>query len=107
MIKISGYSDDLVEFDGDFIDEIGAYNSDVVISFDDGTVIRMTYGSDEDAAWHGIIEKQGAKQVTVKKLIDEDDYYSDELTIDASITGWKIYPIGTDWEVTGDADKRV
>ena len=94
MIRISGYSDDLVEISGVVEDEIGAYDQDVRIWLDDGTVIRMTYGSDEDAAWHGIIEIHGSKPVTTRKLITYDDYYSDELTIDAGIIRWETVPIG-------------
>ncbi len=88
MIKISGCSDDLVEIEGDREVEIGAFDKDVLIYLNDGTRIRMTYG--DDGAWHGIVEVHGMCGVAIKKLIDRDDYYSDELTVDAVPTGWQV-----------------
>ena len=94
MIRLSGASDDLVEIDGDEVDEIDAYDQDVIFWFNDGSIIRMTYGSDDDAAWHGKIELQGMSGITVRKLIVRDDYYSDELSIDAKIVRWERVQIG-------------
>lgn len=80
MIKVSGYSDDVVEIEGATLrdDEIDAYDQDVIIYFSDGTILRMTY----DGAWKAVIEKEGTAKHTIEKLIDNDDYYSDLFTID-------------------------
>ncbi len=92
MIRISGYSDDLVEISGDVEDEIGAYDQDVRIWLDDGTVIRMTYN--DNGTWVGVIEQVGIKTVKMKRLIDGDDFYSEELTTDAGFVRWETVPIG-------------
>ena len=80
MIKVSGYSDDLLEIEGatlwDY--EIGAYDQDVIIYFRDGTVLRMAY----DGAWKAVVEKEGTAKHTIEKLIRNDDYYSDLFTIE-------------------------
>jgi hypothetical protein len=80
MIKVSGYSDDVVEIDGatQWDDEIGAYDQDVIIYFRDGTILRMTY----DGAWKAVVEKEGTAKHTIEKLIQNDDYYSDLFTIE-------------------------
>ena len=83
MIKVSGYSDDLVEIEGALYwpgenDEIDAYDQDVIIYFRDGTILRMTY----DGAWKAVVEKEGTAKYTIEKLIQNDDYYSDLFTIE-------------------------
>lgn len=80
MIKVSGYSDDVVEIEGATLwnDEIDAYDHDVIIYFRDGTILRMTY----DGAWKAVIEKEGTAKHTIEKLIQNDDYYSDLFTIE-------------------------
>ena len=79
MIKVSGYSDDVVEIEGaKRWDEISAYNHDVIIYFRDGTILRMTY----DGAWKAVVEAEGTAKHTIEKLIQNDDYYSDLFTIE-------------------------
>ena len=84
MIKVSGYSDDVVEIEGvkNYPDnEIDAYDQDVIIHFCDNTVLRMTY----DGTWKAIVENQGTAKHTIEKLVKNDDYYSDLFTIE---TDW-------------------
>ena len=83
MIKVSGYSDDVVVIEGALYwpgenDEITAYCQDVIIYFRDGTILRMTY----DGAWKAVVEKEGTAKHTIEKLIQNDDYYSDLFTIE-------------------------
>ena len=80
MIKVSGYSDDVVEIEGatQRDDEIDAYDQDVIIYFRDGTILRMIY----DGAWKAVVEKEGKAKHTIEKLIQNDDYYSDLFTIE-------------------------
>lgn len=80
MIKVSGYSDDLVEIEGctQWNDEIDAFDQDVIIYFRDGTILRMTY----DGAWKAVVEQRGTAKHTIEKLIRDDDYYSDQFTIE-------------------------
>ena len=80
MIKVSGYSDDIVviENGGIFDNEIGSFEQDTVITFADGTVLRMTY----DGTWKAVVETHGTANYMIHSLIDDDDYYSDEFMID-------------------------
>lgn len=83
MIKVSGYSDDMVEIEGAIYwpgknEEIDAYDQDVIIYFNDGTILRMHY----DGAWKAVVEKKGTAKHTIEKLIQNDDYYSDLFTIE-------------------------
>lgn len=83
MIKVSGYSDDMIVIEGSIYwpgknDEIDAYDQDVIIYFRDGTILRMTY----DGAWKAVVEKEGTAKHTIEKLIRNDDYYSDLFTIE-------------------------
>ena len=74
-IKIYGYSDDIVEIEGDsrWDDEYDCYDQDVIIYFNDCTVLRMHY----DGAWKATVENKGAAKYTITPLIENDDYYSD------------------------------
>jgi hypothetical protein len=44
---VYGSSDDLIEMDGDYREEHGAYGDDTWVGFSDGTVIKATY----DGTW--------------------------------------------------------
>lgn len=84
MIKVSGYSDDLIEIelveDGKTVweEEYDSYGKDTLFKFDDGTKLRMTY----NGAWQAVVEKEGTAKHTIEKLIQNDDYYSDLFTIE-------------------------
>lgn len=86
MVKISGYSDDLVEIEGDkYLDnEIDSYDKDTLFAFSDGTVLRMTYG-EPCGTWRAVVERKGSADYSIDKLIDNDDYYSDLFATEASI----------------------
>lgn len=79
MIKVSGYSDDIVVISGLGVldDEIGSFEQDTVIRFGDGTVLRMTY----DGAWKAVVEHEGNAPYMIHSLLKDDDYYSDEFII--------------------------
>lgn len=81
MVRIYGFSDDLVEIEGAgrWDDEYGCYNRDAIIYFDDGTVLRMTY---DDGRWKAVVENKGTANYRITKLVDGDDYYSDLFEID-------------------------
>lgn len=67
-------------------DEIGCFNSDVLIEFTDGTVIRVHYGKGEKGIWDIEILSEGA--AIVKFIVCEDEdaaIYSDILEIDAEV----------------------
>ena len=53
MVKIYGHSDDLVEIEGSNYceNEIECYFQDVIISFEDGTQIRIGYSKEDFTFW--------------------------------------------------------
>ena len=80
MIQVSGWSDDLVEIDGDWQDEIGSYGQIVNIEFDDGTEIEVKY--DDDGAWKVKVLREGSADHRTERLETNGDYYSDLFTIE-------------------------
>lgn len=99
MVKIYGCSDDLVEIEGSkyYENEIGCYNAQVRIWFEDGTVILVSYGKDCGAIWEILVEKDGLSKHEVILCYDEDaDIYSDIFEIDSEIIWHEvIYNRGT------------
>lgn len=93
-MKVYGTSDDLVELEGSKYqeNEIGCYGSDVIIAFDDGAVIRVSYGKPEGAIWEITLLKRGAAGNAVFICYDEDDeIYSDIFETDAEVCShWVI-----------------
>ena len=93
MIKVSGYSDDIVvierEEDGEQLweEEYDSYDMDTLLRFGDGTKIRVTY----NGAWQIAVEENGTALHTIEKLVQDGDYYSDLFTIwtDAVAERWK------------------
>lgn len=91
MIRVYGYSDDLVEIEGAFADEIGCYNRNVRIAFRDGTKILIGYGKPGLGVWWIVVEKQGTAPQKLTVCEDEDaEIYSDIFEIDSPILGWVI-----------------
>ena len=71
MLKIYGYSDDLIEIEGQMEDEIDCYNATLRITFLDGTVVEFSYGKPEGAIWKCNLVSQG-------KYFDKIDYCTNE-----------------------------
>lgn len=93
MVRVYGCSDDLVEIEGSnyYEDEIGCYNQDVIISFEDGTQIRIGYGKGDLAVWYIIVEGEGTSEYNLYICSDEDaDIYSDILEINSEITSHRL-----------------
>lgn len=90
MIQVSGCSDDLVEIDGDWQDEIGCYGQTVNIEFDDGTEIEVKY---DEGAWKVKVLREGSADHRTERLVENGDYYSDLFTIETDgIVSVKIRP---------------
>ena len=89
MVRIYGCSDDLIEIDGSKYDnEIGCnYNNPKVrMWFEDGTVIRVSYGKKDLAIWDIVIEEVGTARFDLWVCNDEDaEIYSDIFEIDSEI----------------------
>lgn len=93
MIQVSGCSDDLIEIDGAWEDEIGCYEQVAIIEFDDGTEIKVEYGDDTDAAWKVKVLREGSADYRTERLVNNGDYYSDLFTIETDrIVSVKIRP---------------
>lgn len=98
-MKVYGTSDDLVELEGSKYqeNEIGCYGSDVIIAFDDGAVIRVSYGKPEGAIWEITLLKRGATGNAVFICYDEDDeIYSDIFETDAEVCSHWVIDRGTE-----------
>ena len=90
MIRVYGYSDDLVEIENSTYeeDEIGCYGRDVLLYFVDGTVIRVHYGKPGLGIWKITVQEQGSAPQILTECEDADaDIYSDIFEISAEI--WK------------------
>lgn len=88
MVKIYGYSDDLVEIEGSQYqyNEIDCFNSDVRIKFYDGTVIRIGYPKRGVGVWWIEVEKHGNAMQSLTECNDEDaEVYSDVFEIEAEV----------------------
>jgi hypothetical protein len=95
MIKVYGYSDDNVEIDDTLLgeDEIGCFDEDVIITFRDGTIIKVGYCKPGIGVWYIIVEKQGTATQTL--TVCNDEYatpYSDIFEIDSEILSYKCVP---------------
>lgn len=92
MVKIFGYSDDLVEIEGsNYKEEIDCFYRDVRIWFKDGTIIRIGYSKPNMAVWYIQIEQKGSAEQMLKICEDEDDDpYSDIFWIDAEIKQHRV-----------------
>lgn len=69
MIKISGYSDDIISFEGDIDDEIGSSDKVKYLGFSDGTLLKGYYGG----IWKFNILHKGSLYKSKEEGSDEDD----------------------------------
>lgn len=93
MVKVYGYSDDLVEIEGSKYkeDEIGCYDSNVRLHFSDGTVILIGYCKPNLGVWWIEVEQKGTAEQRLTICEDEDaGPYSDVLEIDAEVVGHEV-----------------
>ena len=93
MIKIYGCNKGLIEIKNDqyTTTEIDYFNHDVIISFADGTVIRVGYSKPNLNVWYIKVEKLGtAKQKLTICNDEESKIYSDIFEIDSEILSHKI-----------------
>lgn len=93
MLKIYGCSDDLVEVEGTTTehDEIGCFDSIVIIIFTDGTRIRVSYPKEGLAVWKIEVLEEGTAHSELTICTDEDaDIYSDIFIIDAEIASVEL-----------------
>lgn len=99
MAKVYGYSDDIVcieHVDGGCT-EVDCYRHDVLLTFEDGTIIRAGYPKKDKGVWWIEIEKQGTAYHSLEVCEDEDaEVYSDVFYIDAELSEYSVVPRKSD-----------
>lgn len=94
--RIYGTSDDLIEFEGDIYDEIGAYEAqDKGILLSDGTVLECSYPKKPDlGVWGFKLIRAGHLFDRIEECNDEDaEVYSDVVYFKDGLTDfWEIIP---------------
>lgn len=83
-LKIYGASDDLIEVEGDFSEEIGCYIQDDTkyISISDGTLLEVRYDSFGRWKFCLISKSKFGTKVNIKIFAnDDEDNYSDVVTL--------------------------
>lgn len=90
MLKVYGYSDDVICIEGAAHpdNEIGCYDEDVRLWFSDGTRAMVHYGKPGiGGVWSITLERRGTANPILTQCDDEDaEVYSDILEIDALLT---------------------
>lgn len=70
-VKISGASDDLIELDGDIVEEYDSYDTPTYLAFSEGTVVKLQYC--ETGIWRVTVEREGAATATyTQRGVDYD-----------------------------------
>lgn len=104
MTKVYGTSDDLVEIEGDITGEVSHYDDSdegndetgVLLSFSDGTLLRIKYGKAGQGIWAITIIHCGDLFIGIDECHDEDAKpYSDVVTFEK---GLKWVYAATRWE---------
>ncbi len=90
-VTLSGASDDLIELDGDLLEEwegVGADEEPIFVGFSDGTLASVRFGVD-GSYWRINVLWRGTATITHEPATDEDDDYSDKLTLEGDIA-WVV-----------------
>lgn len=93
MVRVFGYSDDCVGIEGSSYSEreIGCFDHDVRIMFDDGCVIRVGYDIRKDGIWRIAVEHPGEKTWKFTYCNDADaEIYSDIFETEAEIVRHEV-----------------
>lgn len=88
MVKVYGASDDLVEVENTATkwDEIGCFDQNVRLTFEDGTKILVGYSKKDLAVWWIKVEYVGTAAQSLYICENEDEYpYSDVFEIDSDV----------------------
>lgn len=99
--RIYGRSDDLIEFDGGYSGEVGAYGTDredsgILVVISDGTLLEVQYGKGGQGIWGIKVLKKGTAYFSFEPCDDEDaDIYSDIVTLKGDI---KYAYASRDWD---------
>jgi len=101
LTRVYGRSDDLIEFDGAYNGEVGAYRAGedgkgVLLIISDGTLLEVKYGKGDLGIWSITVIKKGASYAGFEPCDDEDaDIYSDVVSLRGEV---KYAYASTDWD---------
>lgn len=86
---VYGYSDDLIEIEGDIVEEFNVTEHDEYsyLAFSNGVVLRIRY--EDDGVWR-IHPMRSASKVTIEYAHHLADVYSDHAVIEEPIS-WVVY----------------
>jgi hypothetical protein len=88
VITVHGASDDLIEIDGDIVEEFGAYNPpDSLIAFSDGTVLRVVYSA--AGIWRITPVATGSAKLTIDQVSEAEPGDSDLATLAGDVS-WVV-----------------
>jgi hypothetical protein len=88
-LKIYGYSDDLIEIEGDIREEFNCYDEVVMyLGISDGTLIAVEYT--EHGFWRFNIIRKGTSIFSKSKGTNLDDDYSDVIYLNGDDLYWVI-----------------
>ena len=93
MVRVFGYSDDCVGIEGSCYSEreIGCFDHDVRIMFDDGSVILVGYDRKQDGIWRITVEHPGEKTWKFTYCNDADaEIYSDIFETEAEVVQHEV-----------------
>lgn len=90
MIKVYGSSDDLIEVEGDVVEEFNPHDSDKAdfLAFSDGTVLSIEYTS--DGIWRINRVATGTAGYSKVEATDDEKNYTDTVTLDGKLT-WVVF----------------
>ena len=94
-VRIFGSSDDLIEVDGDIREEFAYADNEYVpghngLVFSTGTILRVHYGDGDEGIWRITPIAKGTAEIEVDPGTDEDNDYSDIVTITGDIK-WVVH----------------
>ena len=93
MAKVYGYSDDIVciEHVEGGCTEVDCYCKDVLLTFEDGTIIHTGYPKKGKGVWWIEVKEQGTAYYSLEVCEDEDaEVYSDVFYIDAELSEYSV-----------------
>lgn len=95
-VEISGSSDDLIEVEGDILEEFSACDEAKYLAFSDGTVLKIEYTN--GGLWRIVRFREGtSKYEKYFEATDPDDDYSDRVRLEGDIA----------WVVCGDGFAKL
>lgn len=83
--EVYGYSDDLVEVEGELNEEFSAYEEPCHLAFSDGTLIDVRYNDRSSGIWSIEVQKIGDLLLKAEVYYKEEDEYSDKLHFDKGL----------------------